>query len=52
MAKDCPYPSIPEEGSLNDVLAEYMVRMEAALKDCNTDKKSIRLWQKAPQPQQ
>ncbi|WP_420920429.1 Rz1-like lysis system protein LysC [Photobacterium damselae] len=51
LTKDCPLPDIPAEGSPNDILAEYMIRMETALKDCNTDKKSIRLWQTAPPPQ-
>ncbi|MCF2827084.1 MULTISPECIES: Rz1-like lysis system protein LysC [unclassified Pseudoalteromonas] len=50
LAQDCPLPPVPAEGSSNEALAEYMVRMESALKDCNIDKKSIRQWQKA-QPQ-
>ncbi|MHC6527656.1 Rz1-like lysis system protein LysC [Vibrio proteolyticus] len=48
LTKDCPVPAIPAQGSANDILAEYMLRMETALKDCNTDKKSIRIWQTTP----
>mgnify|MGYP007079462761 CR=1 FL=1 len=49
LARDCPLPEIPAEGSSNDPLTEYMVRMETALKDCNIDKKSIRQWQNQQQ---
>ncbi|WP_425445257.1 Rz1-like lysis system protein LysC [Vibrio ostreicida] len=48
LARDCLAPAIPAIGSTNDPLAEYMVRMENALKDCNTDKKSIRQWLNRP----
>ncbi|MEZ9525708.1 Rz1-like lysis system protein LysC [Enterovibrio norvegicus] len=50
LARDCLLPDIPAEGSTNDPLTEYMVRMETALKDCNTDKKAIRQWQSQPPP--
>ncbi len=44
---DCAPPPLPTEGAnvTNDVLIRYMVGMEFALKDCNTDKRAIRQWQ-------
>uniref|UniRef100_A0A6M3LVU9 Uncharacterized protein n=1 Tax=viral metagenome TaxID=1070528 RepID=A0A6M3LVU9_9ZZZZ len=44
---DCLAPPQPNEGqkTSNNELVEYMVSMELALKDCNTDKRAIRQWQ-------
>lgn len=47
LARDCDFPPLPSEGAdvTNDVLMQYMIGMEFALKDCNTDKGAIRRWQ-------
>tara|TARA_R110001606_G_C15105678_1_gene620268 strand:+ start:410 stop:601 length:192 start_codon:yes stop_codon:yes gene_type:complete len=47
LARDCDLPPLPSEGAnvVNDVLMQYMIGMELALKDCNTDKGAIRQWQ-------
>lgn len=42
---DCLAPPQPREDAKNNELVEYMVSMELALKDCNTDKRAIRQWQ-------
>lgn len=48
---NCPAPALPELGDSNGKLAEYVIKLEHALKNCNIDKESIRKWQTTEQTQ-